>query len=393
MEANVFVCPACNRENREDDGACVCGYDQGLQQEIIHYAPQNALTATLEAVQGADGIYYNAEIGEPWTLDVEDVKSFITQIELKFKRNRKNHSWIASNQLPFSTATSLKKYNKKELTFKGLVDSIVENLKARAAESKTKPAGGAVIFIHYHNDNELESLGRMFVIMVNNTKAFNFNEHLVPKQLPSIDMDALRQAALIDLTLFDELYPSTDGEPYLQFINGKSSSNFFKSAIGCTEDLDNNRSIDDAQRALMDFCNHTGSDPITKKKLLKSFDNFMSEKSKSKTNKTVTLRDMEAIVDNELPDDSPDKNKFEQFALLGDYKINEFFEPSRFSGRKFGKVTLSDFDNDYKCSISIDAIDDDVNSDSKIIYNRAEGKIIIRLSDDDIRNIDNVFNG
>lgn len=391
MEANVFICPECGRENREDDGACVCGYDEGLEQGVVQYAPQNALTANLEAVQGAAGTHFKATIGESWKLDGEDVKAFITQIELKFKRNRKNHSWIAKNDLPSSTATVLKKYNQNEVNFKKLVSSLVDNLKDEAALSKTKPAGGAVIFIHYHKDNEQEGMGRIFVIMVNNSKAFNFDEDLVPAKFPSIDMDALRQAALIDLTLFDEVYPSSEGEPYVQFINGKSSSNFFKAAIGCSEDLDNNRSIEDARKALVDFCQHKHIKPLTRVQLLKSFDGLMSERANSKTNKTITLKDMETVVDKVLPEDSPNRNKFEQFALLGEYKINEHFEPSRFSGGKFGKLNLSDSDNDYKVSVSIGAIKDDINSDSKIIYDRSESKLIIKLSENDVKSIDDVF--
>jgi len=390
MQANVFICPACNRENREDDGECECGYDQGLLREVVQYVPKNALTVTLKAVESKDVTTFDAEAGDLWKLEGEDVKSFIKQIELKFMRKRKNHSWIAKTEIPVSTAHALKKYNHDD-DFEGLVSSIVENLKTQAALKNPTPAGGAVIFIHYHKNTEQESLGQIFVIMVNDTKAFNFNKGLVPTKFPSIDTDALRQAALIDLTLFDESYPSTDGEPYVQFINGKSSSNFFKAAIGCSEELDNNRSIEGVRMALRDFCQHKNLTAITKVQLLKDFDSLMTEKAKSKVNKTITLKEMEAVVDKALPENSDDKNKFEQFALLGQYKINECFEPSRFSAGKFGKLDLTDSENDYKISISIGAIKDDINSDSKIIYDRAESRLIIRLSEKDLKSIDDVF--
>lgn len=393
MEANVFICPSCERENRVDDGECECGYDQGLHQEVVQYAPQNALAATLKAVEGENGTFLTSEIGQLWSLEGEDVKSFIKQIELKFKRKRKNHSWIAETSIPTSTAEALKKYNENGDDFESLVNSIVDNLTSQAALKTPTPAGGAVIFIHYHKDNEQESLGRIFVIMVNNTKAFNFDDNLVPTKFPSIDMDALRQAALIDLTLFDEIYPSKDGEPYVQFITGKSSSDFFKTAIGCIEDLDNNRSIQDAKKALVDFCHHKTISPLTRVQLLKNFEALMSERAKSKINKTITLKDMEAVVDKTLPEGSPDKNKFEQFALLGDYKINEYFEPSRFSSSEFGKISLSDSESDYKVSVSVGALNDDINSDAKIIFDRSQSKLIIRLSDDDVKIIDDVFNG
>lgn len=391
MEANVLICPACSRENRVEDGACECGYDEGLEQSTVRYAPQNALTATLEVVPGDAGPKFVATTGEPWTLDVDDVKAFLEQIERKFKLKRKSHSYIAKNDLPFSTATLIKKYNSNNLEFKKFVESFMDNLKNEAALSKTRPAGGAVIFIHYHKDNEDESLGRIFVIMVNNSNVFNFDDALVPRQLPSIDIDALRQAALVDLTLFDAIYPSSDGEPYVQFITGKSSSNFFKVALGCTEELDNNKSIEDVKRALTDFSVHLKLSPVTKIQLLQTFAQLMSEKNKSATNKKITLKELEQVIDKVLPVNSAGKGKFEQFALLGEYKINEYFEPSRVSKKQFEKVTLNDSDNEYSCNISVGVISDDITSESKVIYDKKEGKLIIRLSDEDISNMNSVF--
>ncbi|WP_430681966.1 nucleoid-associated protein [Klebsiella quasipneumoniae] len=391
MEANVLICPACGRENRVEEGTCECGYDEALEQGVVRYAPQNALTATLDVVQGEAGPKFEANTGLPWTLDVDDVKAFLAQIERKFKLKRKNHSFISKNVLPLSTATLLGKYNKGTITFPKFVESFMGNLKNEAALSKTRPAGGAVIFIHYHKDNEEDSLGRVFVIMVNNNSVFNFDDDLVPRKLPSIDIDALRQAALIDLTLFDTLYPETNGEPYVQFITGKSSSNFFKVALGCTEELDNNKSIEEVKRALLDFSGHMNLSPIIKVRLLQDFSQLMVEKNKSTTNKTITLKELEHIVDKVLPEASKAKGKFEQFALLGEYKINEHFEPSRVSQKQFEKVTLKDTENEYSCNISVGVISEDVNSESKVIYNKEEGKLIIRLSESDIKSMNDVF--
>lgn len=391
MEANVLICPACGRENRGEDGACVCGYDEALEQGIVKYAPQNALTATLSIVNGDAGPRFEAKTGTPWTLDVEDVKAFISQIERKFKLKRKNHSFIAENQLPFSTAKLLENYNRGAIGFPKLVESFMENLKRQATLNKTRPAGGSVIFIHYHKDNEEESLGRIFVIMVDNSNVFNFDEKLVPRKLPSIDIDALRQAALVDLTLFDASYPDKNGEPYVQFISGKSSSNFFKVALGCTEELDNNKSIESVRSALTDFSNHLSLPTSMRVRLLDSFAKLMAEKNKSTTNKTITLKELEYAVDKMLPDTSKGKGKFEQFALLGEYKINEYFEPSRASSGQFEKVQLKDTENDYSCNISVSIISDDINSDSKVIYDKQEERLIIRLSEADKAKMNGVF--
>lgn len=391
MEANVLICPACGRENRKEDGVCECGYDEELEQGVVTFAPQNALTATLTVVPGEAGPVFEAVTGNPWTLDVDDVKAFITQIERKFKLKRKNHSYIAENRLPFSTASLLNRYNKGEIEFPQLVESFMGNLKNEATLNKRRPAGGSVIFIHYHKDNEHDSLGRMFVIMVDNNSVFNFDKDLVPQKLPSIDIDTLRQAALIDLTLFDTLYPERNGEPYVQFITGKSSSNFFKIALGCTDELDNNKSIEEVRVALTDFSKHLKLPTSARVKLLESFSQLMTDKNKSVTNKTITLKELEQVVDKILPEDSKGKGKFEQFALLGDYKINEFFEPSRVSSGQFEKVTLKDTENDYTCNISVGIISDDVNSGSKVIYDKQEERLIIRLSEADKAKMNGVF--
>ncbi|MGP2865424.1 nucleoid-associated protein [Serratia nevei] len=393
MESKTVKCVGCGRENDLADGACECGYDESLEQEEIVYKPHNAITARLDIVPGVAGNEFKATTGEIWGLDAEDVKSFILQAERKFKLKRKNHGVITKNELPNSTASLLKKYINGKSDFKSFVSLFMQNVKIQAGLNARKPAGGSIVIIHYHTDNEVESVGRLFVIMVDNNSVFNFDENLVPKKLPSIDMDALRQAVLVDLTLFDVSYPSNDSEPYLQFITGKSNSNFFKKAIGCEEDLNNNRSVEQAEKAVKEFGVHMNLAPIDKVRVLDAVKQLMHEKAKSKTNNKVTLDDIASSIDKALSDDSNAKGKFAQFALLGEYKIDEFFEPSRNSEKKFGKVSLSDDDKDYTCSISVKAIGIDNDPKAKALYKKDEGILVIKLSDHDIEKMNDIFSG
>ncbi|MBB6116100.1 nucleoid-associated protein [Rahnella inusitata] len=387
------VCKSCGREIDFDTtiASCVCGYDVSLEQESIVYSPHNAITARLDVVSGEHGTTFKATTGEVWGLDVEDVRSFILQAERKFKLKRKSHGFITKNDLANSTATALKSYINARIDFKNFVEYFMHNIKNQAALNGKKPAGGSIVFIHYHTEDETESMGRLFVIMVDNNSVFNFDENLVPKKLPSIDMDALRQAVLVDLTLFDVSYPNNMNETYLQFISGKSNSNFFKKAIGCEEDLDNNRSVEEAEKAVKEFSVHMKLTPIEKVKILDAVKQLMHEKAKSKTNNKVSLADISKTIDKALSEDSHALNKFTQFALLGEYKIDEFFEPSINSEKKFGKVILSDVDKDYACSISVKAIGTDNDSEAKAIYKKEQGVLIIKLSDIDIEKMNDIF--
>ncbi|BET62848.1 MULTISPECIES: nucleoid-associated protein [Yersinia pseudotuberculosis complex] len=393
VEHAAELCKSCGREIdlEAQTKACDCGYDESLEKEDIVYKAHNAITARLDVVPGIGGLEFKATTGEIWGLDVDDVQSFILQAEKKFKLKRKSHGFITKNELPNSTASVLKKYIKSGIDFKTFVTAFMNNIKTEAALNRRKPSGGSVVFIHYHTDNEVESVGKLFVIMIDNNSVFNFDENLVPKKLPSIDMDALRQAVFVDLTLFDASYPDYASDPYLQFITGKSNSNFFKKAIGCQEDLNNNRSVEESEQAVKDFIVHMKLTPIEKIKVLNSVKQLMHEKLKNKTNNKVTISDIENSIDKVLADDSNAKGKFAKFTLLGNYKIDKYFEPSINSEKKFGKIDLSDEEKDYSCSISVSAIGIGNDSEAKAIYKKDGGLLIIKLSEKDIGKMDVIF--
>ncbi|EBR0152845.1 nucleoid-associated protein [Salmonella enterica] len=384
-----YNCPACGSEI--DSGElCLCGYDPSLELQTEIYVPQFALTATLDKVPGDAGPVFKESLGEVWTLDADDVQLFIKQIEKKFKLKRKLHGVINENIMPLSTPNSFKKYLNQDIEFKYFVQLIMDRMRSEANNDKSRLSGGAIVFIHYNVDNDKESCGRLFIIMVDRKGVFNFDKDLIPEKLPSIDIDSLRQAVLVDLTLFKASYPENNGDPYLHFISGRSSSEFFKRALGCNPKIDNNRSIDETNRAVDDFIKSMDLKHIDRVKVKQAVETLMKSKAKDPNDRKLTVENIGRCIEKTLPDNEVIKGKFVQFVDVNEYNIDDFFEPSRFSGSSFGEIKISDAEQEYECKISVDAISEDNSSDAKVIYDRANGQLIIRLSRHGVTEIEKI---
>lgn len=382
-------CPSCG-SMLDSDEVCACGYDSSLDVQEESYVPQFALTATLDKVSGDSGPIFKESLGEVWTLDTEDVQLFIKQIEKKFKLKRKLHGVIDENKMPLSAPISFSKYLNKNIDFKSFVQSMMDRMRGEANNDKSRLSGGAIIFIHYNVDNDKESSGRLFIIMVDRKGVFNFDKNLIPEKLPSIDIDSLRQAVLVDLTLFKASYPENNGDPYLHFISGRSSSEFFKRALGCNPKIDNNRSIDETNRAVDDFVKVMKLKHIDRVKVKKAVEALMKSKAKDPNDRKLTIEDIGDCIEKTLPENKELKGKFVQFADVNEYVIDDFFEPSRFSGSSFGEINISDAEQEYECKISVDAISEDDTSNAKVIYDRANGQLIIRLSHNAVTEIEKI---
>ncbi|EBG6490183.1 nucleoid-associated protein [Salmonella enterica] len=382
-------CPACGSKIDSDE-LCTCGYDPSLELQEGTYVPQFALTATLDKVPGDAGPIFKESLGEVWTLDTDDVQLFIKQIEKKFKLKRKLHGVINKNSMSLSTPNSLKKYLNQDIEFKYFVQLIMDKMRSEANNDKSRLSGGAIVFIHYNVDNDKESCGRLFIIMVDRKGVFNFDKDLIPEKLPSIDIDSLRQAVLVDLTLFKASYPENNGEPYLHFISGRSSSEFFKRALGCNPKIDNNRSIDETNRAVDDFIKSMNLKHIDRVKVKQAVETLMKSKAKDPNDRKITVENIGRCIEKTLPENEGIKAKFVQFVDVNEYSIDDFFEPSRFSSNSFGEIKISDAEQEYECKISIDAISEDNSSNAKVIYDRVNGHLIIRLSRNGVTEIEKI---
>ncbi|EJA8225692.1 nucleoid-associated protein, partial [Salmonella enterica] len=277
-----------------------------------------------------------------------------------------------------------------DIEFKYFVQLIMDRMRSEANNDKSRLSGGAIVFIHYNVDNDKESCGRLFIIMVDRKGVFNFDKDLIPEKLPSIDIDSLRQAVLVDLTLFKASYPENNGDPYLHFISGRSSSEFFKRALGCNPKIDNNRSIDETNRAVDDFIKSMDLKHIDRVKVKQAVETLMKSKAKDPNDRKLTVENIGRCIEKTLPDNEVIKGKFVQFVDVNEYNIDDFFEPSRFSGSSFGEIKISDAEQEYECKISVDAISEDNSSDAKVIYDRANGQLIIRLSRHGVTEIEKI---
>lgn len=383
-------CPACGSE--VDAGSlCGCGYDPTLELQQKDYLPQFALTATLERVPADNGPVFVKDQGQPWTLNNDDVQQFIQQIEKKFKLKRKIHGVIEKNTVPLSPPRIFNGYLEKKLSFEEFVDSMMELMKREANEDKSKLTGGAIIFIHYKVEEDIESDGRLFIIMVDRKGVFNFDDDLIPEKLPSIDIDSLRQAVLVDLTLFRASHPENDGEPYLHFINGKSRSEFFKRALGCNPKIDNNRSIQQVHQAIDDFSKNAKLSTFDKVKIRQAVEDLLNKKAKDSFDKKVSIEDIEKSINNSLPNNKNVTQNFVSFVNANDYTIDDFFEPSIFSGKNFGEIKITDDEDDYVFKIDIDAISDDESSGKKVFYDRKNGHLIVKLTRSGIDEVEKII--
>lgn len=383
-------CPACGSE--VDAGSlCGCGYDPTLELKQKDYLPQFALTATLEREQGNNGPVFVKDLGLPWTLNSDDVQQFIQQIEKKFKFKRKIHGVIEKNIVPLSPPQILNGYLDQKVGFESFVDSMMELMKREANEDKAKLTGGAIVFIHYKVDEDIESDGRLFIIMVDRKGVFNFDDDLIPEKLPSIDIDSLRQAVLVDLTLFRASYPDNNGDPYLHFINGKSRSEFFKRALGCNPKIDNNRSIQQLHRAIDDFADNANLSTVEKVKVRQAIEELLNKKAKEPIDKKISIEDIEKTINNSLSDNNNVIGKFVSFVNANDYAIDDFFEPSVFSGKNFGEIKITDDEDDYVFKVDINAISDNETSGKKVYYDRKNGHLVVKLTRSGVEEVEKII--
>ncbi|AUU39872.1 TPA: nucleoid-associated protein [Proteus mirabilis] len=389
---DLIECPLCGNQH-DDNELCTCGYDPKLKEKSkSNYRAIHALTATLDFVVGDKGRDINVEIGKEWGLDSDDVVQFISSADKRFMAKRKSHGVMKEDAMPHNTPKTFSRYLDKDLSFVDFVTGIMKLMKREAYEDRSTLSGGALVFIHYQVDLDESSDGRLLIIMVNKKGVFDFNESLVPKKIPSVNLDALRQAVLIDLTLFKSSYPNNEGDPYLHFITGMSKSGFFKRALGCNPKIDNKRSIEQLHEALDGFSNNISLTTEQRIKVRESVKAFIYVKARS-VDKKMTISDVGKVIEKCIPEIQNVAGKFEQYVDINEYTIDQYFEPHYTSSKPFGEIKISDDDDEYEVTCNVNTIGSSNKSDKKIIYDKANSRLIIRLTDSGITEIEKIIKG
>ncbi|MFP5499049.1 MAG: nucleoid-associated protein [Gammaproteobacteria bacterium] len=315
-----------------------------------------AITIEFERNKKLEGSPFDPKSGTVWDLTNETALNFVEKIEEKFRKKNKLHGMFDPKRYHLMPE-NLKSYLDSKIEFMEFVSVAAASLKSQANDpSKTGLSGGNIIFVHYKTNDE-HDIGRILIVMVGQKSGFEFDANLQPKSLSSIDVNALKQAAYFDLNLFDVGYPANDGEDaYLRFIQGNSKSLFFQDALGCNQSISNKDSAKNVIQAFRDFAKEAEVVRGTKDKIEEQLHQLFIKKSHSKENKTITLVEIQNVIDRNLPLDSSIIGKFSRFVNERQYEVSERFEPTTQTAKSLIQLEVRDSSANYECKVKSTAI-------------------------------------
>jgi nucleoid-associated protein YejK len=381
-----FACQECGNVIDDIEQNCeVCGTSPNVARiGNQNFMVVNAITAHLEKEK-----LFDYTIGQLWDLTTPVATEFITRIEKKFRRKNKFHNYLVKDNLPNSIPTLLSKFNAGTIIFESFCQTVMNKLKLNSNNETvvSKLVGGTLVFVHYKSLNDADDLGKLLIVMVDKRSAFDFEEgSLQPKRLNPVNTDALRQAAMFDLTLFDESYPDNDGHSYVDFIQGKSQSDVFKDSLGCTRDVDNKRSINEIFRAIEEFVSSNSLGRAVRENADIAVRDFLDIKSRDTIDKSVSIDEVQVVIDKCLPKKSKCKGTFKDFVYENEFKIDAQFEPTIYSAKQALTIKLTDEDKNFEIKILRGAIGDE-KSNKPVIIGSRNNEVIIRLSPDEFNKL------
>ncbi|MBS6013162.1 nucleoid-associated protein [Enterobacter ludwigii] len=381
-----FACQECGNVIDDIEQDCeVCGASPNVARiGNQNFMVVNAITAHLEKEK-----IFEFTMGQLWNLTTPVATEFITRIEKKFRRKNKFHNYLVKDTLPNSIPTLLSKFNAGTIIFETLCQSVMNKLKLNSNNENvvSKLVGGTLVFVHYKSINDADDLGKLLIVMVDKRGAFDFEEgSLQPKRLNPVNTDALRQAAMFDLTLFDECYPDNNGHSYVDFIQGKSQSDVFKDSLGCTRDVDNKRSINEIFRAIEVFVSLNSLGRAVRENADIAVRNFLDIKSRDNVDKSVSIDEIQEVIDKCLPKKSKYRSTFKDFVNENEFKIDAQFEPTIYSAKQALTIKLTDEDQNFEIKILRGAIGDE-NSNKPVIIGKRNNEVIIRLSPEEFNKL------
>lgn len=338
-----------------------------------------AITASLERDKETKGQPFKYEVGNTWNLKNNASTEFVEQIQKKFRRKNKFHSYFSG--LPSNkTPEGLKKLISGEIKLDELATELIKILTRTANESESRNlVGGNIVFMHYKTFGDEEDHGRLMIVMVDKKGAFEFEEEtLQPRKLQPIDTEALRQAAMFDLTLFSEVHPKKEGAAYLHFIDGRSKADFFKTALGCDITVSNQQSVSNVFDAIRKFSNENKLGPLFLKKITEK----VYEHIEKNLGKQVSLTEIQQVIDKGLPTGHKLTGKFAKYANENGFQINAIFEATRQSLEKSISIKITDFNSNYSVSVKAASIGY-VGSDKPVQVDDDLTFLKIPLSDSD----------
>ncbi|MDF3920619.1 nucleoid-associated protein [Salinicola salarius] len=332
---------------------------QDQSTSIRSVKPLMAVTAKLEKRNRNQGGQFLSKIGMPWDLNDDVAIDFVYEIEKRFRRKYKKFGVFDNGRSAISR--ELNGYCENEDVYSpelfiSLGEGVMASLSVEADEvNAPKSAGGNIVFMHYLRADR-EGKGFFLVMLLEKTSMFDFDdENLQPEKLEPINTKAIKQAAMVDLELFTASYPDNDGEAYLTFIEGSSKAAFFKTAMGCSEDIDNGRSISELDRAITDFVQDKALDREVAESIRSGFKALLIEHSKPNS-QPLTLELVQSRVDRILPEDNEAVGTFAAYVNDNNFKVNQWFSPTSPQAKGVGKIDILGENNSYTVQVSQNAI-------------------------------------
>lgn len=314
----------------------------------------SAITADLFKDRIGSTVFYDAKIGTSWDLTKDTALEFVNVIERKFAKNNKFHGYLPPDKTQLVPKTLLGFVN-NDLDFDSTVKTFVDNV-CREANLPTRGSLtlGHLVMVHYKTRNDADDIGRFLAVLVGKQDGFDFDSDLQPVDLTSINTSELRHAAMFDLTLFKEMYPDNEGDAYLKFITGKSRSAFLKDAFGCTDYIPNKDSVDQVNTAVRAFLDDPSIPSQRRLLIVEKVTTHLA--TAAKKNIAVSIRDIQQVINGNLPVGSQKIDGFSDFVNLGGYTISERFQPTRLSALSLKSVDITDPQGVFKCSVNLEAI-------------------------------------
>lgn len=297
--------------------------------------------------------FYDSVKGKNWDLSTNVCVDFVNLIGRKFSRGGCIYGYVDSGMV--TAAENFSNYLANH-DFAAFVNGVMARLCDEANDpNRSSLREGYVVFAHYKN---LQGRDQILVVMLGKKGGYDFddNENMTPRNTESLNLQDFRQAACMDLTGYASAFPENKGDSYLYFIKGKSKSEFFNVALGCSDSVPGKICVDNLKSALsaylLEAANGLGSGERRKihARVVAYIENRAGER--------VHLSEIQREIDKCLPANSPHNGKFHDFIKENSerFKVSEEFQPSHAASRNMGYAEVKLPSGDFDGRVKLDAI-------------------------------------
>ncbi|MDA0107812.1 nucleoid-associated protein [Vibrio sp. La 4.2.2] len=342
---------------------------------------------TVQLNKGENKASIDEIVGSNWTIEEDSVSyNFIRDVEAKFKRKNKFHSFYDQNSPTLTNALlAYAKSNATSVDFDKLVKVLTTSLKTELFKVLGSTNSSSIVFTHYKDvlSNSEFDLGRLLVVMVDKKDGFDFTDDhkLYPKKAAHINLTAMKQAVRIDLQMFHDSFPINESKPYLKFIRGNSSAEYFRTAFGCVEKVDNGESLENLYKAIEEFATRHNLDRRFESKAQEALDLMLDDLLNDKSRSSFSIDEAGRVIESAAPKSLKLEGTFVKFVNEEEKPINHFIEPTKGQVEKQRWIDFSDSSS----GIIAKALRPTIgvpNSGETFEYNESNGRISWLITDD-----------